>query len=182
MIVGLTGPAGAGKSEAVKYLLEQRGFKQITLSDFVKKETKKRGLPMERSHFQEVGNDLRKQHGPGVMGKLARETIEQETETDWVVDGIRNPKEIEELKKLDDYITIAIVASMPILLDRLDTRGDAKDTGTREELEKKIMRELSGSDPIDGLRIDLCIESSDFVFENESTIQKLHENIEIALS
>lgn len=182
MIIGLTGPAGAGKTVAVKHLTEERGFGLITLSDFVKKEATARGLELVRTNLQTVGNELRKLHGPGAMGVLAKEAIEKAPEKNWVVDGIRNPAEIEVLKSLDNYRTIAIIASVPILIERMQNRKDAKDKGNVEELTAQIMRELGGKEPLDGLRIDLCIEAADHIIENEGTLEELLENLEIAIS
>ena len=182
MIVGLTGPAGAGKTVAVKYLTEERGFELTTLSDFVKKEATSRGLELIRPNLQSVGNDLRKHHGPGAMGVLAKEEIANDPDKNWVVDGIRNPAEIEALKELDDYRTIAIIANLPTLIERLKSRKDAKDKGTDEELKAQILKELGGKEPLDGLRIDLCIEASDHIVENEGTIEELLDNLEIAIS
>lgn len=182
MIIGLTGPAGAGKTVVVKHLTEERDFDLITLSDFVKAEAKKRGLEQVRTNLQTVGNDLRKKHGPGAMGVLAKEVIEKDPDKNWVVDGIRNPAEIDVLKALDDFRTIAIIASMPILIERMQKRHDVKDKGNTEELKKQIMRELGGKEPKEGLRIDLCIEAADHIIENEGTLEELLENLEIALS
>lgn len=126
-IIGLTGYMGSGKGELVK-LLQKRGYTYTSLSDAVRQEATKQGLDHTREHLQRVGNALRDAHGAGVLAKKIRETIEAEIarrsaseerggpahrssnpelvegeERRWVIDGIRNPGEWEELKKLPGF-------------------------------------------------------------------------------
>lgn len=96
MLIGLTGPIASGKSVLADMLVQQ-GFIRLTLSEEVREECKKRGLPLERSILQDLGNEMRQKHGNGywarrLLAKLA-------PGKNHVIEGIRNPGEVEELKK-----------------------------------------------------------------------------------
>jgi len=41
---------------------------------------------------------MRKEGGAGILAKRALETIKNSDHDKWVVDGIRNPAEVDELK------------------------------------------------------------------------------------
>lgn len=97
MIIGLTGSMGCGKGEIVN-ILQKKGFEYITLSSMVREEARLRGIPEEREKLMEVGNSMRAEGGVGILAKKALQKIVSSAQDKWVVDGIRNPAEIDELK------------------------------------------------------------------------------------
>ena len=120
--VGLTGCMGSGKGE-VANLLKQRGYKYISLSDMVREEATNRGLPHTRENLQNVGNQLREEHGAGALGRKVRETITKDMPGNWVIDGIRNPAEAEELKQLSDFQMVGVGAHIETIKKRLLQRN-----------------------------------------------------------
>jgi len=64
LVVGLTGPNAAGKGEVARYLVS-RGLAYHSLSDIIRDESARRGLPATRENLIEIGNDLRRAGGPG---------------------------------------------------------------------------------------------------------------------
>jgi hypothetical protein len=50
-------------------MLRDLGFAVHSLSDVVREEAAARGLPPERGHLIEVGNDLRRLFGPGALAE-----------------------------------------------------------------------------------------------------------------
>ncbi|MDE1944642.1 MAG: AAA family ATPase, partial [Patescibacteria group bacterium] len=63
MIIGITGTNGSGKGTVVDYLVE-KGFRHYSARDFIVAEIERRDLPVDRPHMQQMGNELRRAHGP----------------------------------------------------------------------------------------------------------------------
>ncbi len=176
MIIGLTGSMGAGKGEVVK-ILERMGFEYITLSQMVREEARRRGIPEEREKLMEVGNAMRKKHGPGVLAKLALQKIQAHPHDKWVIDGIRNPAEIEELKKDEKAHIWGLQADQDLLIARILKRARPSDPKTREEVLRRIEREWGKGEPPDGQQMERCMRHTDVLIENEGTLQELDKKV-----
>ena len=92
----------SGKGEVVK-ILEEFGYKYISLSDIVRKEVALAGKPVSRSEMQDIGNRLRSEGGPGILGKRIYEKLSESPGNKWIIDGIRNPHEVFELRNLSPF-------------------------------------------------------------------------------
>ena len=175
MIIGLTGSMGCGKGEVVN-ILDKMGFKYITLSMMVREEARKRGIEEEREKLMEVGNSMRKTEGAGVLAKRAVAQILASGHDKWIIDGIRNPAEIDEIKKTPDTYIIGIHADKNLLADRILSRARESDSKDRAEILRKIERELGEGEPEDGQQVGKCMQKVDKVIKNEGTLQELQEN------
>jgi hypothetical protein len=78
-----------------------------SLSDVVREEAAARGLPPERGPLIAVGNELRRALGPGA---LAERILPRLGERD-VVDSIRNPAEVEVLRRAPGFLLVAVRAT-----------------------------------------------------------------------
>lgn len=175
-IIGLTGYMGSGKGELVK-LLQKRGYTYISLSDAVREEATKQGLDHTREHLQKVGNQLRDTHGAGVLGKKIRETVEREMARRWVIDGIRNPGEWEELRQLPDFEMIGVTASPDTIVERITRRNREGTPLSREEVLAKLNRERGIGEPPEGQQVQRCLDHSDFLIVNEGTLEDLNAKL-----
>lgn len=175
MIIGLTGPMGSGKGEIVN-ILKEKGFQYITLSLMVREEARRRGLNEEREILMDVGNSMRKEEGIGVLAKRALEKIMASGHDKWVIDGIRNPAEIVELKKGEDVHVVGVTADKEILISRILSRGRESDAKEREEIVHKIDREWGEGEPENGQQVGKCMDMVDFLIENNGTLQDLRNN------
>lgn len=176
MIIGLTGSMGAGKGEVVK-ILERLGFEYITLSQMVREEARARGVPEEREKLMEVGNALRGIEGAGVLAKRALQKIKLHPHDKWVIDGIRNPAEIDEVKKGENAHVWGLHADREILVERILKRGRPSDAKTPEEILHKIEREWGKDEPHDGQQMERCMEKIDVLIKNEGTLDELDKKV-----
>ena len=96
MIIGLTGGMSCGKLSIVKFL-EGKGFIGYTFSDVINDELNRLGIPVTRKSQQDLGNEMRNKFGAGFWAKKLAEKIHPGK--NYVIDGIRNPAEIIELRK-----------------------------------------------------------------------------------
>lgn len=166
---------GSGKGEIVK-ILEPEGFKYITLSSMVREEARRRGVPEEREKMMEVGNSMRKEGGAGILAKRALETIMASGSDKWVIDGIRNPAEIVELKKGNDIYIVGIKTDLNLLADRILSRNRESDAKDRDEILRKVEREWGKGEPEDGQQVGKCMELTDYTINNDGTLEDLANN------
>ena len=174
MIIGLTGSMGCGKGEVVK-ILEEEGFQYVTLSMMVREEARRRGVPEEREQMMEVGNSMRKEGGAGILAKRALETIKNSDHDKWVVDGIRNPAEVDELKNGEDVQVVGIKTDLDLLVERIISRNRESDAKNCDDIVHKVHREWGEGEPEDGQQVGKCMEKVDMVIDNNGTLEDLNQ-------
>ncbi|MBP7791464.1 MAG: AAA family ATPase [Candidatus Goldbacteria bacterium] len=179
MFLGFTGPNASGKGEAIKYLVEKHKFVSYSLSDILRSELKSRGVEINRDNLISVGNELREKHGPGVLAKLAVEKIKNMPQA--IVDSIRNPSEIEELRKnLKDFKLIGINADTKVRYERAGKRG--RENENRMSYEEFIANEQKeNSKAQTGQQLLKCFEMADVKIDNSGTVEELHKKLEDVL-
>jgi dephospho-CoA kinase len=127
MIVGLTGTKASGKGIIV-HLLQERGFRTISLSDIVRKEALSQGVcNYNVFQLQEIATQLRLKYGNNILASRAVELIENNPKEDYVVDGIRNTGEITELRKLKEFLLVSIDGPQKARYERLIKRARPSD-------------------------------------------------------
>lgn len=176
MIIGLTSFLGAGKTSVCDYLVK-KGFIFYSLSDAIRDEVKSRGLEITREILQDVGNELRRKHGNSVLADKILEKIEQEPDKNYIIDSIRNPAEIEALRKRKDFSLVFVDAPIEVRFKRIKARKREKDPATLEEFKKAEERELESQDSANQQLLK-CREMSDFVIHNDSTLEALYKKVD----
>lgn len=143
MIIGLTGENCAGKSTVCEYLMK-KGFYYLSLSDVIREELKAQGKAITRENLIEKGNDLRERHGPGALGKKIAEMVEKDR--NYCIDSIRNPAEVEELKKLKRFFLFYVTAPGEIRFGRIRARKREEDPQTYEAFMRIEKLEMENAD------------------------------------
>jgi dephospho-CoA kinase len=176
LVIGLTGTKASGKGEVAEYLKAQ-GFQYYSLSDVVRKEAEYRGLVDAKiTQLQDIGDELRKKYGLGVLARRVIEEILHDTSEKYLVDGIRNPGEIKELRDLTNSYIIAIDAPQEIRAERLiKKRARESDPKNLQDFLKVDERDR-GIGAIDaGQQVQACISLADYNIMNDSTLEELHK-------
>ncbi|MCX6778311.1 MAG: dephospho-CoA kinase [Candidatus Micrarchaeota archaeon] len=143
MIIGLTGTFGAGKGEVAKYL-KGKGFAYHSCSDVLREELKRRGVEENVDNLAELGNRIRMTHGDGELARRLLKTIRERGEKNSVVDSLRTPGEIEELRKAGDFHLIALDALPEIRYARIKLRNRPGDNVSYEKFLEQERSQLSG--------------------------------------
>jgi dCMP deaminase len=176
IVVGLTGLNGSGKG-SVSRMLKERGFRTLSLSDILRTEARKRKIRATRSNLIALGNRLRKEQGHGVLAKLARRRLPKSA--DAVVDSIRNPGEVEELRKIPYFFLWAIDAPLNARFKRESRRGRR---GRPTDLDAfKGIDDTESSELPHGQRIHRCMEMADLTIENDGDLLQLERAVDTAL-
>ena len=182
MIIGLTGRIAAGK-EVIVGILEEKGFVYMTISEIIRNEMLDRGLTVDRTAMQDFGNLLREQEGTNSW--IKRLMKKMNSNDDYVIDGIRNPGEIDELRKMKDFILIAIDAPKEDRFQRMLKRRKPSDPKTWEEFLVIDERDF-GEEDSKGQQVGKCMEMADYKIDNNSSyddfIKKVSEILEKILT
>jgi len=174
MLIGLTGRISAGKGVAIDYF-EERGFLHLTFSDAIIDEMKSREIPIERAKIQDTGNELRNKYGAGIWAvRLLEKMVNGKN---YVVDGIRNPGEIYELRKRRDFYLISIDAPQKQRFERLIKRAKPSDPKTWEDFLIIDKRDF-GEEDSNGQQVGKCMELANYNVMNDSNIENFRTKIE----
>jgi len=175
MIIGLTGKNAAGKGELAKHI-QSKGFAYFSLSDVLREEATNRGLGHSRDELINLGNELRKKFGNGILAKKINEKIKKNSKKDFVIDSIRNPGEIEELRKNKGFLLIGVVTDQKIRFQRLLKRRRIGDATTFEEFRKQEDRE--NNDESSGQQLDKCLGLADKNISSNGTIDEANKEFD----
>lgn len=178
MIFGLTGKNAAGKGEIAKHL-ESKGFKYFSLSDALRDEATSRGLDHSRDTLIKLGTEMRERFGNNILAARINEKISKLKEqgtTDFVIDSIRNPGEIEELRKNKEFLLVGVHTDTEIRYKRLLARGRQGDAKTLEEFKEHEDRE--NNDEGAGQQLDKCLELADKIIDSNGTIEQANQDFD----
>lgn len=175
MIIGVTGTFASGKDTVSDYLVE-KGFFHFSLSDAIREECDKRGLPKDRDTLRRLANEMRAKEGYDILAKRAIEAIKKSAKKNVAVTSIRNQKEAEFLKKQDNFILIAVDAPIEIRYERVKSRqreGDQIDFEKFQEQEKMEMAAGKGKQ-----NIGQIIQMADHKIINNGTLEEFYKKID----
>ncbi len=178
MIIGLTGSLAAGK-EVVSDFFKEKNFVYFSLSQEVRSVAKERGIELTRKNLQDLGNELRETEGIGVLAKRILNKIKENSNPNIIVDGIRNPAEIDVLKELNNFFLIAVDAPKKIRFDRFVKRNRESDPKIWEEFLKVDARDKGEGESETGQGVGKCMGRADFTLENNSTLEEIQNKLEI---
>ena len=175
MIIGITGTLGAGKETVVECFLK-KGFKHLSVSKFLTEEIKKRNIVVNRDSMVMVANELRKNNSPSYLAeRLYKESSKQEG--NYVLESLRNVREIEFLKRKGNFYLISVDASPELRYQRISKRRSPKDNITYEQFLKDEQREMHANDTHE-IDLSKCIAMADFQIQNNEDVDGLVKKVE----
>ena len=178
MIIGLTGKNAAGKGELASHI-KSKGFVYYSLSDALREEATKRGLGHSRDVMINLGNEMRRKFGNGILAKRINEKIAREKSAgkkDFIIDSIRNPGEITELRKNEGFLLVGVVTDEKIRFQRLLKRGRLGDATTFEAF--KVQEERENNNEASGQQMDKCLEMADQKINSSGTIEEANKEFD----
>lgn len=170
LIIGLTGAFGSGTSFLADNFFATKGFEKYSLSQVLKeKYVQEKGEPYKTRHdLQEFGNELRKEDKSALAKTLdERHIAHSSSDTNIVIDSIRNPAEIKFFRdKYPEFILIGVFADYDVRWNRVkDSYNNSKDAFDQDEQKDKGTFE-----PEYGQKISDCFFESDLILANNDFI------------
>jgi dCMP deaminase len=171
MIIGITGTKRSGKSVLAK-ALEKKGFVYSSLSDRVREEAAKRGLQTYTIRdLQDIGNELRTRDGTGILAKRTLDVVAGKENV--VVEGIRNPGEVEVLRNAgQDFYLIAVDAPQRTRFQRMVEAAKPEDPADWEGFLEMDARDMGGGEVDSGQQVAKCMEKADYLFWKDYSTPK----------
>ncbi len=195
IIIGLTGSFGSGCSKKVAPILRDKfNFKIYSVADILEEEAKDRNISIEtkrkkekRKILQDIGNEMRKEdiergNGGGVLIRKIMELAQKEAdEKDIVINSIKNPCEVAELKRYPNAYLIAIDASSNIRWERVKDEtyeGDLnqfREDDNRDKDEGLKCKDIRGQEYYYGQQVQKCIDLADILIDNDENFKTPRE-------
>jgi len=175
VILGVSGPYGAGKGEVVEYL-RARSFYPLSLSDVLRDELRTRGEEETRERMIATGNELRARHGLAVLAeRLCARLL---PDRNYVIDSIRHPAEVAALRAQGRGFRLVWVDADPgVRIERLRSRNRPGDPASLATLLEQEGRERSGGGE-SAQQLDAVAALADFRVRNEGSLSALHAAVQ----
>lgn len=177
MIIGLTGSLAAGKG-IVSDFFKKIGFVYLSLSNELREIAKERKIELTRKNLQNLGNKMREEYGISILAKLVSEKIKNQNYTKAIIDGIRNPAEIIELRKIKDFFLVSVDAPARIRFNRMLERDRESDPKTLEDFLKVDARDKGEGETETGQGVRRCMIQADFTLINSETLEEVQKKVQ----
>lgn len=185
LIVGLSGYAASGKTEAAKYLKKKYNFEIFEFSKEVEKEAIKlnlipRNLSLEekKRKLSEIGKKIREffENEEIFAIKIIKKIRDKKIEKA-VVDGFRSIVEVETFKKefKKNFYLIFIIANAKIRYERRKLQDKKFNLNFEEFLERD-------KNDIESLGLNKLEKIANFIIENNSSLEDFYKKIDLIIN
>lgn len=176
--IGVVGQIAAGKGELVDYLTKELGFVSFSLSSILHQELKKKGIKeFTRKTLQDMGDELRRKEGNDVLARKAIEILKKQDKKYVVIEGIRNPGEVEFLKKNPYFILIGVKAKRELRFKRMLKRAKLWDPKNYTDFIKVDRRDLGVGQKRSGQQVGKCLAYCDYILINNNDKRDFEKKI-----
>ena len=165
-VLVLCGPPGSGKG-VVSRTASDRGMTVLSLGNEVRAEVAARGLDESPENVGKTAVSMREEYGEDiVVVRLLGRIEEALADTDVLIDGMRQPEEMESLKQhIPNVMVLAVSASETVRLDWLSSRGRGED-GSIDDFSERERREW-------GWGLDVLMSQADAIIINDGSLNQL---------
>jgi dephospho-CoA kinase len=187
-VIGLSGTNGSGKDTVGHMLAERHKYLFISVTELLRDEVRRRGLPIVRENLRMVSAEWRREFGLGVLVDRAVDAYKQQADkyAGVVMASLRNPGESTRLHELGG-ILVWVDADPQVRYQRVRGAGRGRDGEDDKTFEQFLAEEQAEMHkPADGddasLDISAVKEAVDVTLVNNgSDIETLKTDAEQAL-
>nr|AIA16718.1 AAA domain protein [uncultured bacterium] len=171
LVLGVIGERSSGKDTLSQYLVEKYRAFAISHSKILDEILNILDLPISRRNEIDLGMALRSPFGEGVIAKALRKRVLQETADIIVVQSIRFPHEVDNVKTLHGHL-IFIEAPLKVRYERAHKRQEKADDNISFEQFQAMQQEPTE------IGIEALKKDAEFVISNDSTLEHLYQQID----
>ena len=187
-VIGLAGTNGSGKDTVGQMLAEHHNYLFISVTELLRKEAERRGLPVTRENLRMISAEWRRELGLGVL--VDKAVAEYETVRDQyagvVMASLRNPGEADRIHELGGTM-VWVDADRRVRYERIQknaaSRGRAgEDNKTFEEWQAEEAAEMTSSGDEATLNMSGVKAKCDVFPQNDSAnLDEFRRDVEQAL-
>jgi cytidylate kinase len=167
-IIGIGGTDGSGKDSLGEMLAERHGWKFISVTNILREEAAKRGIPLRRDTLREISTEWRRKNGNGVLVDKALDNYQSQTKkfNGLVMASLRNPGEVDRIHELNGKL-VWVDAEPRARYERIASRKrGTEDEVTLEQFLKEEKAQLSHSGDSATLSLSGVKAKADIFIEN----------------
>jgi len=124
VVIIFVGEKLSGKEIASRYLIKNYKFTGFRFSKILVDILGRLNLPVTRVNEANLIGGLRERFGGGVLAQSIKEEISSRKLKRVVIDGLRNPGELDILKKLSGFLLVYVTAPLDVRYRRALARGE----------------------------------------------------------
>ena len=194
LIFAIVGHVGAGATHVAGSLIEElrsAGYQplKIKASDLITTTAEQLGVLRKEmlngprhertTYLQDAGDELRRRHGPSIVGGLAIRRIFKERKAArdtskplaFVIDSLKNPREVEALREVyrNSFYLLGIICGVDIRNNRLNFKYKEANPQQRSEIAQRddASPRVDGQPPDVGQNVRETLQYADFFVSNE---------------
>jgi len=188
-IIGLSGTNGAGKDAVGELLAARHNYLFISVTELLRNEARRRGLPVERIHLREISAEWRRESGLAVLVDRAYEQYQKVADeyAGVVMSSLRNPAEADRVHELGGTV-VWVDADPRLRYDRIQANAASRnrsgeDDKTFEQFQAEEAAEMNAQAGGDAATLDtFAVKArSDLTINNDAaTLDELNRKLEAA--
>lgn len=173
-LIGLSGTNGSGKDTVGLLLSQKHNYCFISVTELLRAELRRRGLPIERRNLRALSAEWRREHGLSVLVDQAIKTYETQpkTYTGLVISSLRNPYEADRIHELSGVV-LWVDADPKVRFNRIQQAKrhgrEGEDDKTYEEFIAEEAAEMQASGDAATLDMNAVKKRADHTLINESS-------------
>lgn len=174
-IIGIAGTNGSGKDSVGHVLADRHSYLFISVTDLLRAELNRRGVPVERENLRQLSAEWRRQYGYGVLVDRAYDEYQrlQDQYVGLAIASLRNPGEADRIHELGGVI-LWIDADPHTRYERIQNNAEARarageDAKTFEEFLTEEQAEMKSSGDAATLNMTEVKKRADILLNNDQT-------------
>ncbi len=173
IIIGFTGSISSGCSEFATWLKDKKDYEYYSLSKPIheiaqKKEKSGEIDQITQEILQDIGNDLRREHGPKILAHIALKELDKRYATKpfekIVIDSLRNIGEVKLLREYPRFYLLSIHADQEQRRHRWQENYQDKTYSDFSVIDKRDAEENLWY----GQQVKQCCDESDIAINNQN--------------
>jgi len=176
VIIGLVSPIGAGKGTVIEFL-KGKGFFCSSLSDRIREELARRGDEITREKLLVTADQLRQSFGPAFLAEQTWQVVLGNHSARVAIDSIRSLAEVDFFKSKPGFYLVGITASRKRRFVWAKKRAREEEPLVWEDFVRVDKQDFLSGDGKTGRNIPACLGKSDFLIDNDGTIDDLRRKV-----